>query len=71
MAGERSRNATGTRIPISHDLRPRRPQGRKRRGSEDVPERSPRHAPGFPVGVLDLVGLSTYRRSADQRWQQR
>ena len=26
--------------------------------SEDVPERSPRHAPGFPVGVLDLVGLS-------------
>ena len=90
--------ATGTRIPISHDLRPRRPQGRKRRGSggvtgvslrnipqdakrlrsakrdaeplcmsEDVPERSPRHAPGFPVGVLDLVGLSTYRRPADQR----
>ncbi len=39
--------------------------------SEDVPERSPRHAPGFPVGVLDLVGLSTYRRPADQRWQQR
>ena len=102
MAGERSRNATGTRIPISHDLRPRRPQGRKRRGSggvtgvslrnipqdakrlrsakrdaeplcmsEDVPERNPRHAPGFPVGVLDLVGLSTYRRPADQRWQQR
>lgn len=35
--------------------------------SEDVPERSPRHAPGFPVGVLDLVGLSTYRRPADQR----
>ena len=31
----------------------------------------PRHAPGFPVGVLDLVGLSTYRRPADQRWQQR
>lgn len=25
--------ATGTRIPISHDLRPRRPQGCKRRGS--------------------------------------
>lgn len=25
--------ATGTRIPISHDLRPRRPQGRKRRES--------------------------------------
>lgn len=49
----------------------RRPQGRKRRESEDVPERSPRHAPGFPVGVLDLVGLSTYRRPADQRWQQR
>ena len=94
--------ATGTRIPISHDLRPRRPQGRKRRESgggtgtslrnipqdakrlrsakrdaeplcmsEDVPERSPRPAPGFPVGVLDLVGLSTYRRPADQRWQQR
>ena len=63
--------ATGTRIPISHDLRPCRPQGRKRRESEDVPERSPRHAPGFPVGVLDLVGLSTYRRPADQRWQQR
>lgn len=90
--------ATGIRIPISHDLRPRRPQGRKRRGSggvtgvslrnipqdakrlrsakrdaeplcmsEDVPEGSPRHAPGFPVGVLDLVGLSTYRRPADQR----
>lgn len=90
--------ATGTRIPISHDLRPRRPQGRKRRESggvtgvslrnipqdakrlrsakrdaeplcmsEDVPERRPRHAPGFPVGVLDLVGLSTYRRPADQR----
>lgn len=39
--------------------------------SEDVPERNPRHAPGFPVGVLDLVGLSTYRRPADQRWQQR
>ena len=39
--------------------------------SEDVPERSPRPAPGFPVGVLDLVGLSTYRRPADQRWQQR
>lgn len=35
--------------------------------SEDVPERNPRHAPGFPVGVLDLVGLSTYRRPADQR----
>ena len=35
--------------------------------SEDVPERSPRPAPGFPVGVLDLVGLSTYRRPADQR----
>ena len=35
--------------------------------SEDVPERSPRHTPGFPVGVLDLVGLSTYRRPADQR----
>ena len=94
--------ATGTRIPISHDLRPCRPQGRKRRESggvtgvslrnipqdakrlrsakrdaeplcmsEDVPERNPRHAPGFPVGVLDLVGLSTYRRPADQRWQQR
>jgi hypothetical protein len=31
----------------------------------------PRPAPGFPVGVLDLVGLSTYRRPADQRWQQR
>lgn len=45
----------------------RRPQGRKRRESEDVPERSPRPAPGFPVGVLDLVGLSTYRRPADQR----
>ena len=27
----------------------------------------PRPAPGFPVGVLDLVGLSTYRRPADQR----
>ena len=39
--------------------------------SEDVPERNPRHAPGSPVGVLDLVGLSTYRRPADQRWQQR
>lgn len=35
--------------------------------SEDVPERSPRPAPGSPVGVLDLVGLSTYRRPADQR----
>lgn len=35
--------------------------------SEDVPERNPRHAPGSPVGVLDLVGLSTYRRPADQR----
>lgn len=35
--------------------------------SEDVPEEKPRHAPGFPVGVLDLVGLSTYRRPADQR----
>ena len=35
--------------------------------SEDVPERNPRHAPGFPVGVLDLVGLSTYRHPADQR----
>lgn len=35
--------------------------------SEDVPERNPRPAPGFPVGVLDLVGLSTYRRPADQR----
>lgn len=59
--------ATGTCIPNNHVLRPRRPQGRKRRESEDVPERSPRHAPGFPVGVLDLVGLSTYRRPADQR----
>ena len=90
--------ATGTRIPNNQVLRPRRPQGRKRRESggvtgaslrnipqdaerlrsakrdaeplcmsEDVPERSPRHAPGFPVGVLDLVGLSTYRRPADQR----
>lgn len=39
--------------------------------SEDVPERNPRPAPEFPVGVLDLVGLSTYRRPADQRWQQR
>ena len=28
--------ATGTRIPISHDLRPRRPQGRKCRGSGGV-----------------------------------
>lgn len=28
--------ATGTRIPISHDLRPRRPQGRKRRESGGV-----------------------------------
>lgn len=27
----------------------------------------PGPAPGFPVGVLDLVGLSTYRRPADQR----
>ncbi len=27
--------------------------------------------PGFPVGVLDLVGLSTYRHPAGQRWQQR
>lgn len=94
----RRETATGTRIPISHDLRPRRPRGRKRRESggvtgflsgtfrtdakrlrsakrdaeplcmsEDVPERSPRPAPGFPVGVLDLVGLSTYRRPADQR----
>ena len=35
--------------------------------SEDVLGRNPRHAPGFPVGVLDLVGLSTYRRPADQR----
>ena len=90
--------ATGTRIPNNQVLRPRRPQGRKRRESggvtgaslrnipqdaerlrsakrdaeplcmsEDVPERSPRPAPGFPVGVLDLVGLSTYRRPADQR----
>ena len=90
--------ATGTCIPNNHALRPRRPQGCKRRGSggvtgvslrnipqdakrlrsakrdaeplcmsEDVPERNPRHAPGFPVGVLDLVGLSTYRRPADQR----
>ena len=39
--------------------------------SEDVLGRHPRPAPGFPVGVLDLVGLSTYRRPADQRWQQR
>ena len=57
---------------------PKHPAGRKeapprnaRSGalcmSEDVPERSPRPAPGFPVGVLDLVGLSTYRRPADQR----
>lgn len=35
--------------------------------SEDVPERSPVTPCGFPVGVLDLVGLSTYRRPADQR----
>ena len=35
--------------------------------SEDVPERNPHPAPGFPVGVLDLVGLSTYRRPAGQR----
>lgn len=39
--------------------------------SEDVPERNPVTPCGFPVGVLDLVGLSTYRRPADQRWQQR
>ena len=35
--------------------------------SEDVPEKNPVTPPGFPVGVLDLVGLSTYRRPADQR----
>lgn len=35
--------------------------------SEDVPERNPVTPLGFPVGVLDLVGLSTYRRPADQR----
>ena len=33
----------------------------------DCSGEKPRHAPGFPVGVLDLVGLSTYRRPADQR----
>lgn len=90
--------ATGTCIPNNHVLRPRRPQGRKRRESggvtgaslrnipqdakrlrsakrdaeplcmsEDVPERSPRPAPDSRWEVLDLVGLSTYRRPADQR----
>lgn len=39
--------------------------------SEDVLGRDPVTPCGFPVGVLDLVGLSTYRRPADQRWQQR
>lgn len=35
--------------------------------SEDVLGSNPVTPCGFPVGVLDLVGLSTYRRPADQR----
>ena len=46
--------ATGTRIPISHDLRPRRPQGRKRRGS------------GGGTGLLSGTFRRTQRGSAAQ-----
>ncbi len=35
--------------------------------SEDVPERNPVTPPDSRWEVLDLVGLSTYRRPADQR----
>lgn len=69
--GRAAKQRRGHVFPSTTSFSASRPQGRKRRESEDVPERSPRHAPGFPVGVLDLVGLSTYRRPADQRWQQR
>lgn len=48
--------ATGTRIPISHDLRPRRPQGRKRRESGGVT--------GFLSGTFRRTQRGSAARSA-------
>lgn len=51
--------ATGTRIPISHDLRPRRPQGRKRRESGGVTGVSLRNIP------QDAKRLRSAKRDAE------
>lgn len=48
--------ATGTRIPINHILRPRRPQGRKRRGSGGVT--------GFLSGTFRRTQRGSAARSA-------
>ena len=51
--------ATGIRIPISHNLRPRRPQGRKRRGSGGVTGVSLRNIP------QDAKRLRSAKRDAE------
>ena len=72
---ERKMDSKKTPCQIGASGRKEAPQREARCGASlHVRGRSgekPRHAPGSPVGVLDLVGLSTYRRPADQRWQQR
>lgn len=53
------RNSEGTRIPIDHILRPRRPQGRKRRGSGGVTGASLRNIP------QDAKRLRSAKRDAE------
>lgn len=68
MQGIRGRDGVSLRnIPDAKRLRSAKRDAEPLCMSEDVLGRSPVTPCGFPVGVLDLVGLSTYRRPADQR----